>query len=132
VERAGDQLAGLALRLAPALGRLAGEAGRRAVEGRGRLAALSARLDAAPGQRLAALAARLEALDRTRASLGHAETLARGFAIVRGDGRVVTSRAAAERATTLEIEFADGRLTPAPPRPLRKGRGGAGDQGSLF
>ena len=36
-------------------------------------------------------------------TLGYAETLKRGFAVVRGDGAVVTSKAAAERAAALEI-----------------------------
>ncbi|MBL9057201.1 MAG: exodeoxyribonuclease VII large subunit, partial [Rhodobacteraceae bacterium] len=64
--------------------------------------------------------------------LGHAETLRRGFAIVRGDGHVVTGRAAAEKATVLEIEFADGRLTTGG-KPARKGKPGEPpQQGSLF
>ena len=55
-------------------------------------------------------AARLEALDRLRETLGYVETLKRGYAVVRGDGEVVTGKAAAQQAKTLEIEFADGRL----------------------
>jgi exodeoxyribonuclease VII large subunit len=53
---------------------------------------------------------RLEALDRLRETLGYVETLKRGYAVVRGDGVVVTGKAVAENATALEIEFADGRL----------------------
>jgi exodeoxyribonuclease VII large subunit len=89
-------------------------------------------MDTATRQRFRQLADRLEALERTRASLGHAETLKRGFAIVRGDGAVVTTRGAAEAATVLEIEFQDGRLTVGG-RP-RKGGGGKEPpgQGSLF
>ena len=52
----------------------------------------------------------LEALDRLRETLGYVETLKRGYAVVRGDGAVVTGKAAAEKAKALEIEFADGRL----------------------
>ncbi|NUH66117.1 exodeoxyribonuclease VII large subunit [Sulfitobacter sp. S0837] len=52
----------------------------------------------------------IEALGRTLGTLGYRETLARGFAVVRGDGEVVTASAAAETAGRLEIEFADGRL----------------------
>ena len=54
--------------------------------------------------------ARLEALDRLRETLGYVETLKRGYAVVRGDGAVVTTKDAAANATALEIEFADGRL----------------------
>ena len=53
---------------------------------------------------------RLEALDRLRETLGYVETLKRGYAVVRGDGAVVTDVAAAQGAKSLEIEFADGRL----------------------
>ena len=72
-------------------------------------------------------AARVQALDRMRLSLGYEATLVRGYAVVRGDGAVVTGVAAARDAGQLEIQFADGRLPVAgtgvspPPR-----------QGSLF
>ncbi|MFO8126746.1 exodeoxyribonuclease VII large subunit, partial [Yoonia sp.] len=54
--------------------------------------------------------AQLEALDRLRETLGYVETLKRGYAVVRGDGAVVTTKGAAQKAKALEIEFADGRL----------------------
>jgi exodeoxyribonuclease VII large subunit len=72
---------------------------------------------------------RLMALERLRDTLGYEATLARGYAVVRGDGAVVTGVAAAQAATVLEIEFADGRVQagaaarpkrgskPAPPPP---------------
>jgi exodeoxyribonuclease VII large subunit len=132
LERRGERLADLAARLAPALARLLGDAGKRTAEGRGRLAALADRLEAAPALRFRRLKDRLEALDRTRATLGYSETLKRGYAVVRGDGAVVTSKAAAEKAAALEIEFRDGRLSLGG-RPGRKGRGeGESGQGSLF
>ncbi len=53
---------------------------------------------------------RLDALERMRQTLGYTETLKRGYAVVRGDGAVVTNSVAAAAATALEIEFADGRL----------------------
>ncbi len=53
---------------------------------------------------------RLEGLERMRQTLGYTETLQRGYAVVRGDGAVVTTSAAAAKAETLEIEFNDGRL----------------------
>jgi exodeoxyribonuclease VII large subunit len=132
LERRADRLADLAARLAPALARLRGDAARRVAEGRGRIAALSDRLEAAPRQRLARLADRLEALDRTRLTLGYQATLKRGYAVVRGDGAVITAKAAAERAGVLEIEFQDGRLTLAA-RAGKRGKGeGSDGQGSLF
>ncbi len=45
-----------------------------------------------------------------RQTLGYTETLKRGYAVVRGDGAVVTTTTAAAKASALEIEFADGRL----------------------
>ncbi len=132
VERASDRALALAGRLAPALSGLIGQVARDAARGRDRLAALAARLDAAPGLRLAALRQRLEGLDRTRATLGYAETLKRGFAVVRGDGAVVTTKAGAERAAALEIEFRDGRLALGG-RGTKRVRGeGPEGQGSLF
>jgi len=59
-------------------------------------------------------------MDRLRETLGYKATLKRGYAVVRGDGAVVTTREAAAHAAALEIEFADGRLD------LANGGGGAG------
>jgi len=50
---------------------------------------------------------------------------------VRGDGQVVTSRSAAEKAHQLEIQFADGRLQLGARAP-RKTKGDGPEQGSLF
>lgn len=71
---------------------------------------------------------KIDALDRLRETLSYKSTLARGYAVVRGDGAVVTGTAAAKKAAMLEIEFADGRVevggkapaqkkTPPPPAP---------------
>jgi exodeoxyribonuclease VII large subunit len=54
--------------------------------------------------------ARLDTLDRLRETLGYRETLKRGYAVVRGDGEVVTNTAAAKKARNIEVEFADGRV----------------------
>ena len=130
-----------ASRLVPALAGLLARAGGDIRRDRERLAGLAARLEAAPARRLADLARRLDQLDRTRQTLGYAETLARGFAVIRGDGHVVTSRAEAARATRLEAEFRDGRLelgpgtsapASAPVAPKRPKPGGDSGQGSLF
>ena len=132
-DRRGDWLAGFGARLTGAHQRAQAVARRQGAEGLARLAALSERLDAAPKVRLQVLAERLDRLDRLRQTLGHAETLRRGFAIVRGDGAVVTTRAAAERAQQIEIEFQDGRIPTATTRSPRRGRGaGDGGQGTLF
>ncbi|WP_128515620.1 exodeoxyribonuclease VII large subunit [Tabrizicola thermarum] len=132
LERRGERLEALAARLAPALARMLGDAGRKVADGRRDLARLAERLEAAPRQQLARLADRLEALDRTRVTLGYHETLKRGYAVVRGDGAVVTSKAGAEKAAALEIEFRDGRLLVGGRAGKRtKGEGESG-QGSLF
>jgi exodeoxyribonuclease VII large subunit len=129
-ERAADRAAALADRLAPALARVIASAARDVAKGRADLAALALRLDAAPATRFAALMQRLDALDRTRLTLGHHATLRRGYAVLRGDGHVVTTKLAAEAATSLEAEFHDGRLVLSA-RP-RKGKPGPEGQGSLF
>ncbi len=131
LERHADRAANLSNRLAPALTRLIADASRKTGEGRAKLDQLDARLQAAPAQRVRQLAQRLEALDRTRTTLGYAETLKRGYAVVRGDGHVVTSKTSAEAAASLEIEFADGRLILGKSAPKRAKSGGP-EQGSLF
>ena len=118
-------------RLAPSLARLLTTAIRDITRDRDKLAALTTRLHATPTRRLSDLQSKLDQLDRTRQSLGHSQTLKRGFAIVRGDGHVVTTKANAERSTALEIEFADGKLTLGP-RPTKKTKQDGPDQGSLF
>lgn len=131
IERQADRLANLSSRLSPALTRLIAEASRTSAEGRAKLAQLDARLQSAPAERFKRLSQRLDALDRTRTTLGPNETLKRGYVVVRGDGHVVTSKAAAEAATSLELEFADGRLTLGKPASKKPKSGGA-EQGSLF
>ncbi|HMM07609.1 MAG TPA: exodeoxyribonuclease VII large subunit [Paracoccus solventivorans] len=102
------------------------------------LAEAGRRLDALAPKLTAERRAALESLDRLRQTLGHAETLRRGFAIVRGpEGQLLTSAAAAASAAALELEFHDGRVParpaaePAPARPARAKRPKP-DQGSLF
>src|SRR6056297_2278878 len=149
------------VRLSEGAGALRPSLLRRAVEGeRRRLASTAARLNIATlsrdmaqkrrdldrvTQRLAeagrrdmtARRDRLAALDRLRETLGYRATLARGYAVVRADGALVTTRAAAAEARALEIEFADGKLAvgdaaaPAPRKPARSKDPPEG-QGSLF
>ncbi len=131
-ERAADRAGALSARLAPALANLIGRVARDAAQGRARLAVIAPRLEAAPALRLRALSDKLDALDRMRMTLGYGETLRRGYAVVRGDGAVVTTKAGAEQAVALEIEFSDGRLVLGA-RPARRGKGeGPAGQGSLF
>ncbi len=132
VERAADRAAALGARLEPALARMIADSTRRTSEGQARLAELWVRLDAAPNTRFASLAQRLEALDRTRQTLGYAQTLARGYAVVRSEGVVVTSKEQAERASSLEVEFQDGRLMLGGRTAVRKSAPKPPDQGSLF
>ena len=75
--------------------------------------------------------ARPDAQGRLQDSLGYKATLARGYAVVRGDGALVTTRRAAEAARSLEIEFADGKLALGG-RAAAKGKTEPPEQGSLF
>lgn len=75
----------------------------------------------------------IAALERLRETLSYKATLARGYAVVRGDGAVVTGAKAAQKAQDLEIEFADGKVSlGAKPAPARKPKDPPKDQGSLF
>lgn len=78
---------------------------------------------------------RLISLDRLRSTLGYKATLARGYAVVRGDGLVVINKASAKSAQSLEIEFADGRLSlgPKPAKtPAKKPKEPPPEQGTLL
>jgi exodeoxyribonuclease VII large subunit len=101
---------------------------------RDRLDALTRRLSGAGLAQVKDWRSRLTALDRLRETLGYKETLKRGYAVVRGDGEVVTTQAAAQKATALEIEFADGRMTvgAAGSKPVPKSKRKPPEQGSLF
>ncbi len=132
LERAGTALDKWASRLAPALSRLIATAARDAAQHRDQLSALGQRLNTALPKRLNELTARLDALDRTRQTLGYAETLRRGYAVVWGDGAVVTTVAQAEKAQVLEIEFQDGRMTPKSAPKKSRASEPKPTQGSLF
>ncbi len=96
-----------------------------------RLAEVSRRFDDAALAQLADLRQRLEALDRLRETLSYKATLARGYAVVRGDGQVVTDKTAAAAASGLEIEFADGRFRIGGTAPKKSAKP-TPEQGSLF
>ena len=123
-----------AARLAPAFARLKRDARRDTERQRDQLGTLAARLGQAVAARQTALADALAALDRTRLTLGYTQTLRRGYAVIRAEAGIVTSRADAEVARALEIEFHDGRLAVVPgsaPRPATTTRTPPG-QGKLF
>ena len=101
---------------------------------------ITKRMTDAGGRQMHDLRETLAGYERLRKTLGYKATLGRGYAVVRGDGAVVTNQTDAKAARTLEIEFADGRVDvggntaparpTAPRRPAKKSD--APDQGSLF
>ncbi|MEX0311261.1 MAG: exodeoxyribonuclease VII large subunit [Tateyamaria sp.] len=98
-----------------------------------RLSDVTARLAAAGQRQIDTLRRKLDAMDRLRETLSYKATLARGYAVVRGGGEVVTTKAAAETATALEIEFMDGRLSLGGGKaPAKKPKTKTPEQGSLF
>ncbi|WP_406645952.1 exodeoxyribonuclease VII large subunit [Aliisedimentitalea scapharcae] len=112
-----------------------------------RLTRLTQRLALVGHNQLTRWQDRLIAVDRQREILSYKATLARGYAVVRAEGAVVTTRAQAAGSTEFEIEFADGRLdvggaevgsasadpAPAPRSASRtKSQSPPDDQGSLF
>ncbi|MCK0148987.1 exodeoxyribonuclease VII large subunit [Marivita sp. S6314] len=99
-----------------------------------RLNALTRRLSAAGQTQVRDWRNRLDALDRLRETLGYKETLKRGYAVVRGDGEVVTTRKGAKAAKALEIEFADGSMAvgASAAKPAPKAKAKPPEQGSLF
>ena len=98
------------------------------------VARLADRLNTAQTTRLDRLRQQLSATDRLRETLSYKATLARGYAVVRAEGGVVTTRKQAAGHPVLEIEFADGRLkTGASAKSTaKKAKPGTPDQGSLF
>ena len=101
-------------------------------DARARLAALISRLNSMGTRQIEHLRQNLEAMDRLRETLSYRATLARGYAVVRGGGDILTTKAAAVQASRLEIEFADGRLRLGGSGNTRKGRTKPPEQGSLF
>lgn len=72
---------------------------------------LGRRMDVAQGRVLETLKETLKQTDRMRETLGYHATLERGYAVVRGDGAVVTDTKGAKKAGEIELEFANGRIT---------------------
>lgn len=96
-----------------------------------------ARLSEAGHRQIASWQSQVEGAERLRRTLGYEATLERGFAVVRTEGIVVTDSKSAQKAASLEIQFADGRISVGNtgkmtrPRP-NKTTPKKPDQGSLF
>ena len=121
-----DQLASRTARFGPHLLQ------REHAQARERLTALVARLHRAGSNQTSSLRAQIDAMDRLRETLGYKATLARGYAVVRGGGQIVTTKTAAANAPGLEIEFSDGRLTVGGGKAPAKKTTPKPEQGSLF
>jgi len=97
-----------------------------------------AQLAARGGERLNAGALRVDIARKSRDVAGWSARLERGYAVVRGEGTVMTSRKMAAKLDTLDVEFADGVLnvatdgkpTKKKPKPVKSS--GGDTQGSLF
>jgi exodeoxyribonuclease VII large subunit len=122
------RLDALSARMGPALERCVSIDQRRQA-----VSAMAQRVADAGQQRVNAARNKIEAMDRLRLTLGYEATLSRGYAVVRGDGDVVTTKKAAGKAQELEIQFADGRIVVGGKVvPARKAAPKPTDQGSLF
>ncbi|WP_299292362.1 exodeoxyribonuclease VII large subunit [uncultured Tateyamaria sp.] len=101
---------------------------------RTRLDSVVSRLQGAGHHQITSLSERLTSMDRLRETLSYKATLARGYAVVRGGAGIVTTKAAAEAAGGLEIEFTDGRLKLGAGTPPARGTKAKKppEQGSLF
>ncbi|WP_422071464.1 exodeoxyribonuclease VII large subunit [Tranquillimonas rosea] len=98
-----------------------------------RLADTAARGGTATRATLRQRTERLAAVERLRLTLGYEATLQRGYAVVRDDNnRVLTDKAAAQKATGLDIQFRDGHLTIGAARPSKKPKDTPPEQGSLL
>ncbi len=92
---------------------------------------LASRLTTAESAKIEDWSKRLDGLERLRQTLGYAATLKRGYAVVRGNGTVVTTKAEAKASSALEIEFTDGKLR-LDARQARKRKVSPQEQASLI
>ena len=128
IENERRRLDALSARMGPALERCVSIDQRRQA-----VSAMAQRVADAGQQRVNAARNKIEAMDRLRLTLGYEATLSRGYAVVRGDGDVVTTKKAAGKAQELEIQFADGRIVVGgKAAPARRAAPKPTDQGSLF
>ena len=97
------------------------------------LGQLDKRLSENGKRHIAQLSDQLSALDRLRETLGYKATLKRGYAVVRSDQKVITSKDQAAKSDALEIEFNDGRIKLWGSSNAKSARSKSSpDQGSLF
>ena len=128
IENERRRLDALSARMGPALERCVSIDQRRQA-----VSAMAQRVADAGQQRVNAARNKIEAMNRLRLTLGYEATLSRGYAVVRGDGDVVTTKKAAGKAQELEIQFADGRIVVGgKAAPARRAAPKPTDQGSLF
>ncbi|WP_299504325.1 exodeoxyribonuclease VII large subunit [uncultured Roseobacter sp.] len=121
-----EQLTACARRFRPAA--LAQDHARKAKD----FAAIAQRLSDVGQRNIAMWRGQVDAMERLRRTLGYEATLERGFAVVRSDGAVVTDSKTAKAATSLEIQFADGRVSLGGKPGARKEARKTPEQGSLF
>ena len=94
---------------------------------------LDKRLSETGKRHIAQLGDQLNALDRLRETLGYKATLKRGYAVVRSDQKVITSKDQAAKSDALEIEFNDGKIKLRGSSNAKQARAKSSpDQGSLF
>jgi hypothetical protein len=105
-----ETLASCGNRLVPAFERAMRDHRRELEKGREKLFECTRRIKVAWHAQSDRRTERLDAVERLRLTLGYEQTLKRGYAVVRGDGEVVTTAEAAGQAAALEIQFQDGRL----------------------
>ncbi len=143
-----ERMAGLNKRLAPALDRAVRQGRERlavqsarlkpetlerdVAQKRGRLQDFVMRLEAAGKRRIGQARDKIAAIDRLHETLSYKATLKRGYAVVRSGEDLVTTKAGAERAPRLEIEFADGRFSLGGPPTRKSAKSKPPEQGSLF
>ncbi|NNJ69081.1 MAG: exodeoxyribonuclease VII large subunit [Boseongicola sp.] len=126
VDRRRDRLNALHLRTAPLSQKLERQ--------RKDFNVLAPKLEAAFTSQITRASEKIDALDRVRRSIGYEETLKRGYSVVRAGETIVTGADAAKSASSLEIQFRDGRVnvTPEGAASKPKSKKKKPDQGSLF
>ncbi|WP_370208772.1 exodeoxyribonuclease VII large subunit, partial [Pararhodobacter marinus] len=120
LDQRGERLAQSAGRLAPALTQSVARKSERLTTPR-----FAQRAQAAVTRHARDAAEALKALDRMHRSLGYEQTLARGFAVIRGAGDTpLTSAEAARALPQITVEMRDGRFEALPvgdaPKPKKQ------------
>ena len=95
------------------------------------LSRLERRMSQAGQSQIARWQAQMDAAGRLHETLSYKATLERGYAVIRSEGEVLTRKAQAQNAGSLEIEFADGRMQVGG-KPAPKSKAKPPEQGSLF